>query len=91
MTLFNSHHKNAGINYYNGKKDILLKKLLADLPITLFCIHGNHEMRPHNINSYKLVDFLGGKVWVEEEYPNILFAKDGEIFNFEVNNNPHEI
>ena len=77
----------AGINYYNGKKDILLKKLLADLPITLFCIHGNHEMRPHNINSYKLVDFLGGKVWVEEEYPNILFAKDGEIFDFEVNNN----
>ena len=75
----------AGINYYNGKKDILLKKVLADLPITLFCIHGNHEMRPHNIDSYKLVDYKGGKVWVEEEYPNILFAKDGEIFDFEVN------
>ena len=44
-------------------------------------------MRPHHINSYKLVDLLGGKVWVEEEYPNILFAKDGEIFDFEVNNN----
>ena len=75
----------AGINYYNGKRDILLKKLLADLPITLFCIHGNHEMRPQNIGSYKLVDYKGGKVWVEEEYPNILFAKDGEIFDFEVN------
>ena len=75
----------AGINYYNGKKDIKLKEKLKSVPITLFCIHGNHEMRPHNINSYKLVDFLGGKVWVEEEYPNILFAKDGEIFDFEVN------
>ena len=73
----------AGINYYNGKKDILLKKLLADLPITLFCIHGNHEMRPYNVDGYELIDFKGGKVWVQKEYPNILFAKDGEIFNFE--------
>lgn len=74
----------AGINYYNGKKDILLKKLLADLPITLFCIHGNHEMRPHNIEGYDLVGYKGGKVWVQKEYPNILFAKDGEIFDFKI-------
>ena len=74
----------AGINYYNGKKDILLKKLLSDLPITLFCIHGNHEMRPHNIEGYDLVGYKGGKVWVQKEYPNILFAKDGEIFDFKI-------
>lgn len=73
----------AGINYYKGKKDNLLKKYLSELPITLFCIHGNHEMRPNKIETYKLVDFKGGKVWIEEEYPNLLFAKDGEIFNFE--------
>ena len=56
---------------------------MADLPITLFCIHGNHEMRPYNVDGYELIDFKGGKVWVQKEYPNILFAKDGEIFNFE--------
>lgn len=76
----------AGINYYNGKKDILLKKLLADLPITLFCIHGNHEIRPNKIEGYKLVDYKGGKVWVQEEFPNLLFAKDGEIFEFKIGN-----
>lgn len=75
----------AGINYYKDSRDKRLKKLLSTLPITLFCIHGNHEERPFNIDSYKLVDFKGGKVWVEDEYPNILFAKDGEIFDFEVN------
>lgn len=24
---------------------------------------------------------MAGKVWVEEAYPNILFAKDGEIYD----------
>lgn len=54
---------------------------VANLPITLFCIHGNHERRPTTIVEYKLQEWNGGKVWVEEAYPNILFAKDGEIYN----------
>lgn len=76
----------AGINFFGpkSKRDKLGKRFLNDLPITLFCIHGNHEMRPSNIDSYKLVDYYGGKVWVENEYPNILFAKDGEIFDFNI-------
>lgn len=31
----------AGINYF-GKQDKELKKVLNELPITLFCVHGNH-------------------------------------------------
>ena len=54
---------------------------VANLPITLFCIHGNHERRPTTIVEYKLQEWNGGKVWVEEAYPNILFAKDGEIYD----------
>ena len=71
----------AGINYYLGKKDYLLKAFLKDLPITLFCIHGNHEERPQNIPSYDEKEWNNGIVYYEEDYPNILFAKDGEIFN----------
>lgn len=74
----------AGINYYGDKRDIKLKERLNELPITIFSIHGNHENRPKNIESYQLIDYKGGKVWVEEDYPNLLFAKDGEIFDFEV-------
>lgn len=75
----------AGINYYASKMDCFLKKELKEYPITLFCIHGNHEERAENIKSYKTKIFHQGIVFYEEEYPNILFAKDGEIYEF--NNN----
>ena len=40
----------AGINYYGEPEDRELKEHLSVLPITLLCIHGNHEMRPENAN-----------------------------------------
>ena len=73
----------AGINYYLDRGDILLKAELSQLPITLFCIHGNHEQRPQEIDSYVEKEFLGGIVFYEEAYPNLLFAKDGEIYDFD--------
>ena len=72
----------AGINYFLNDKDYILKNALLGLPITLFCIHGNHEERPENIKTYKTKSFHNGLVYYEEEYPNILFAKDGEIYDF---------
>ena len=71
----------AGINYYLNKKDYMLKQVLQDMPITFFCIHGNHEERPFNISTYITNKSNGGIVYYEEEFPNILFAKDGEIYN----------
>lgn len=72
----------TGLNYYGGKKDVKRKQQVSDLPITIFSIHGNHENRPENIDTYKTKEFHSGIVYYEEEYPNILFAKDGEIFDF---------
>lgn len=72
----------AGINYYKGKRDIFLKERLKELPITLFCIHGNHECRPETIDTYEEKNFLGGRVYYEKQYPNLIFAKDGEIYDF---------
>lgn len=71
----------AGINYYANEFDLPLKNKLKEIPITFFCIHGNHEERPENIESYKTKKFLNGLVYYEEEFPNILFAKDGEIYD----------
>ena len=73
----------AGINYYPGHKDRLLKEDLAELPLTLFCIRGNHEQRPETIDAYKERIWHGGKVYVEEAYPNLIFAKDGEIYDID--------
>lgn len=71
----------AGLNYYLNKKDIKLKQMVSNIPITLFCVRGNHEERPENISTYKTKEYWGGIVFYEEEFPNILFAKDGEEYN----------
>lgn len=73
----------AGINYYASDKDYILKNSLLQYPITFFCIHGNHEERPENIDGYQTKEFHDGLVYYEEDYPNILFAKDGEIYTFD--------
>ncbi len=73
----------VGANYYRNAKDAMLKSEFAKLKPTIFCIHGNHEMRPCNIPTYKTKEWNGGVVWYEEEYPNILFAKDGDIYDIE--------
>ena len=72
----------AGINYFMDRRDNLLKDYLSQFPITFFCIHRNHEERPENIRTYKTKTFHAGIVYYEEKYPNILFAKDGDIYNF---------
>ena len=71
----------AGFNYYGGKRDQRIKQRMAEMPITIFSIHGNHEMRPGKIPSYKLQQWHGGMVFAEDAYPSLLFAVDGEVFD----------
>ena len=73
----------SGFNYYDDKRDDKLKKNISKLNITLFCLHGNKENRPQNVGTYGIRSFCGGKVYYEPKYPNIFFAIDGEIYNFE--------
>lgn len=73
----------AGINYYGGWRDRDLKRRLAGLPLTLFSIHGNHEQRPGKIPSYHTALWNGGEVYVEDDFPNLLFAADGSFFSFD--------
>lgn len=71
----------AGINYHGWVRDHAKKEFLKSLPITFFCIHGNHEQRPCTIDTYQEKEWHGGVVYYEEEYPELLFAKDGEVFD----------
>lgn len=73
----------VGLNYYGGKRDRLPKRILSSLPVTFLCIHGNHEIRPQNIPEYKPTIWNGGRVLVDEEHPNILFAEDSEIYDLD--------
>lgn len=73
----------VGINYYLNEEDKNCKEYLKKLKLKLFCVRGNHEERPENISTYKEVEMFGGKVFIEEEYPNLVFAKDGETYNID--------
>ena len=74
----------AGMNYYgNNRGDRRRKKQLNKLGIPVFCIHGNHEMRPGTIPTYSEIKWHGGIVYVEDDYPNLLFAKDGEVYDLD--------
>ncbi len=73
----------VGINYCLNEEDIRYKEYLKKFKLKIFCIRGNHEERPENINTYKETEMFGGKVFIEEDYPGLIFAKDGETYNID--------
>ena len=44
-------------------------------------MHGNHEDSPYHIQTYSTQIWRGGEVYYEPEFPNIVIAKDGEIYD----------
>ncbi len=72
----------AGLNFWLNKSDYKNKKKVSEIPITLFMIHGNHEERPFLIDGYEEKEWHGGIVYVQNEFPRLIFAKDGEIYDF---------
>lgn len=73
----------VSLNYCLDDTDKKYKEMLNNYNIKLFCIQGNHEERPENISTYKEKEMFGGKVFVEEAYPNLIFAKNGELYNID--------
>lgn len=71
------------VNYNRTLNEYVHKQKLQDSGRTYFCIHGNHEMRPENIETYHEKSNEFGTFYVEDNYPNLLFAKDGEIYNLD--------
>ncbi|MEG1480321.1 MAG: metallophosphoesterase [Kiritimatiellia bacterium] len=70
----------AGINYYTDARGNALRQHLAQLPITFFCIHGNHEARPDTLPKMQLQPAFGGHVYVDARYPNQLYPVDGALY-----------
>lgn len=75
----------TGINYFGSFgeiwKDKGLKKRLANIPVTFFIINGNHDNKPQNTGLYKDSVFFDNEVYVEDEFPSLILAKDGLIYN----------
>lgn len=73
-------------NYrYQCEKGNLQKKrqFCRKIPCEVFCIHGNHEARAETVEGYKAVEWHGGVTYVQDEFPKLHFAKDGEVYDFE--------
>lgn len=70
----------VALNYFGDDRDYQRKKMVNTIGPEIFCIYGNHEMRPEDAGGYELIDWHGGKAWIQPEFPNLIFAKDGEIY-----------
>lgn len=53
----------VGANYFGNERDVAFKAAFAKLQPTILCIHGNHEIRPQNIPTYRTKEWNGGTVW----------------------------
>ena len=60
--------RKAPMNYYN---------------VPILSLQGNHELRPQHLDTYHEMEWNGGIVYVEDRYPNLLFAKDGEVYTID--------
>ena len=72
-----------GANFFLNVRDTIFKDRLNELGVTIFAIHGNHEARPQHFEEYLVKEWNCGKVMYEKQYPNILFAIDGEVYNID--------
>lgn len=68
----------VGLNFYLNKTDYTKKRVLQNSGVTLYCVRGNHEARPEDLN-YPLIydDEVKGEVYCEAEFPNIRYFVDG--------------
>ena len=63
-----------------SKEETMVLDWLDSRPFTTLFVCGNHE-NFDRLYQYPIEEWHGGKVYVEERYPNILFAKDGEVYD----------
>lgn len=82
----------AGLNYYLDERDCALKGRLQDainaagekgIRIRILFIKGNHDCRPGMVKGYRLKDFGGSQAWAEEKFPDLIFLRDGQIYQVE--------
>lgn len=73
----------AGLNYYGKKNDRRRKRHASSFGTMIYCVRGNHEIRPEDVDGMKLMydDNVGGEVYVEDEFPLIRYFMDGGVYD----------
>ena len=75
----------AGLNYFLDERDRHLKQEVEERGIYIYCVRGNHEVRPQDIPTMKLVydDSVGNGIYMEDSYPHIRYFVDGGQYTIE--------
>lgn len=75
----------VGLNYWGNRTDRKKKEQVSQLDMQLFCVRGNHEMRPEDVEDMDTIycDKVEGYCYWEEKYPNIFYLMDGEVYTIE--------
>lgn len=73
----------VGANFWCDGSDMRMRAALGSLPLTVLCVHGNHEARPSAELGYRRIAWRGGTVWVDDANPGLLFACDGSVFDLD--------
>ena len=73
-----------GVNFFlNETDDKKKKELSTNYPNFIFyCVRGNHEARPQDIDGIKLIydENVNGDVYIEDAYPYIRYFKDFGLY-----------
>lgn len=73
----------AGLNYMLNEQDAQLKNKLSKLyKFRIYCVRGNHEARPQDVEGMKLMydKDVNGEVYYQEKWPNIRYFRDFGIY-----------
>lgn len=72
----------AGFNFWLNKSDNKTKRQASEFGYTIYCVRGNHEARPETILFTRPMydENIKGDVYVDDEWPNIRYLKDGGIY-----------
>ena len=74
----------AGLNFWLGKRDKKNKYRICNKypKLKFFCVRGNHEARPEDVEGMKEVidEDMWNFVYYEPQFPNIRYLKDGRDY-----------
>ena len=75
----------VGFNYYGNGKDMLTKAGASMWGNYIYCVRGNHEMRPDEVPTMEKYfdDNVGNFVYYEPEFPYIRYFIDGYLYNID--------
>lgn len=70
------------LNYYLSVRDQRHKREVENKGVYVYCVRGNHEARPKDVEGmHRIYDKnVNGTVWIEDEFPHIRYFCDWGIY-----------